>query len=120
MNLCVLFCGCACLSFIDLLAYGYAVIMLNVIRSEITIKNLTVVTSTPNTIYKSAKGQGLYPFVESPCERKNLQCNLPQMSMKHSLQNSGIGLCPRQRRQNVVAQNWHACAEAQNVSTPAR
>ena len=31
-------CGCACLSFSDLLAYGYAVIMLNVLRSDITIK----------------------------------------------------------------------------------
>ena len=31
-------CGCACLSFSDLLAYGYAVMMLNVIRSDITIK----------------------------------------------------------------------------------
>ena len=31
--------GCACLSFSDVLAYGYAVIMLNVLRSDITIKN---------------------------------------------------------------------------------
>ena len=34
-------CGCAYLSFSDILAYGYDVIMLNVIRSEITIKNST-------------------------------------------------------------------------------
>ena len=33
--------GCACLSFSDLLAYGYAVIMLNVLRYDITIKNST-------------------------------------------------------------------------------
>ena len=30
--------GCACLSFSDLLAYGYAVIMIIVLRSDITIK----------------------------------------------------------------------------------
>ena len=34
-------CGCACLSFSDILAYGYTVMMLNVIRYDITIKNLT-------------------------------------------------------------------------------
>ena len=34
--------GCACLSFSDPLAYGYAVMMLNVLRSDITIKNSTV------------------------------------------------------------------------------
>ena len=39
------FCGCACLSFSDLLAYGYAVMMLNVLRSDIIIKNSTVVPS---------------------------------------------------------------------------
>ena len=33
--------GCACLSFSDILAYGYAVMMLNVLRSDITIKNST-------------------------------------------------------------------------------
>ena len=31
-------CGCAYLSFSDLLAYGYGVMMLNVLRSDITIK----------------------------------------------------------------------------------
>ena len=40
-------CGCACLSFSDLLAYGYAVMMLNVIRSDITIINLTWYQSHP-------------------------------------------------------------------------
>ena len=40
-SLCSFLCGCACLSFNDLLAYGYAVMMLNVLRSDITIKNLT-------------------------------------------------------------------------------
>ena len=30
--------GCACISFSDLLAYGYAVMILNVLRSDITIK----------------------------------------------------------------------------------
>ena len=33
-------CGCACISFSDLLAYGYVVMMLNVIRFDITIKKL--------------------------------------------------------------------------------
>ena len=40
-------CGCACLSFSDLLAYGYAVIMLNVLRSYITIKQSTWYQSHP-------------------------------------------------------------------------
>ena len=44
------FCGCACLSFSDILAYGYAIIMLNVIRSEITIKNLTTFFVETNAI----------------------------------------------------------------------
>ena len=35
-------CGCDCLYFSDILAYGYAITMLNVIRSDITIKNLIV------------------------------------------------------------------------------
>ena len=39
--------GCACLSFSYLLAYGYAVMMLNVLRSDITIKNLTWYQSHP-------------------------------------------------------------------------
>ena len=34
-------CGCASLSFSDVLAYGYVVMMLNVLRSNITIKNST-------------------------------------------------------------------------------
>ena len=38
--------GCSCVSFSDLLAYGYVVMMLNVLRSDITIKNLT--TSVPS------------------------------------------------------------------------
>ena len=83
-------------------------------QGELESLPMSVLTSTPNRIFKSAKGQGLCPFLESPCERKNLQCNLPQISMKHSLQNSGTGLCPRQRRQNVVARNWHAGAESPN------
>ena len=41
INLCVLLCGCACLSFSDLFVYGYDVMMLNVLRSCITIKILT-------------------------------------------------------------------------------
>ena len=32
---------CACLSFSDPLAYGYAIMMLNVLRFDITIKNST-------------------------------------------------------------------------------
>ena len=36
--LCSFLCGCACLSCSDLLAYGYFVLMLNVLRSDITIK----------------------------------------------------------------------------------
>ena len=38
INLCVLLCGCACLCFNDLFAHGYVVMMLNIIRSYITIK----------------------------------------------------------------------------------
>ena len=34
-------CGCACLYFSDLLAHGYVVMMLNVLRFVITIKKLT-------------------------------------------------------------------------------
>ena len=41
INLCVLLCGCACLSFSDHFAYGYVVMMINVIRYGITIKKLT-------------------------------------------------------------------------------
>ena len=47
LNLCVLLCGCDCLSFSDPFAYGYDVMMLNVIRSCITIKNLTWYQSYP-------------------------------------------------------------------------
>ena len=47
---------------------------------------MSVLTSTPNKIFRSAKGQGIRPFVESPCENQDLQYDLPQMSMKHSLQ----------------------------------
>ena len=42
INLCVLFFGCACLYFSDIFSYGYVVMMLNVIISEITIKKLIV------------------------------------------------------------------------------
>ena len=45
INLCVLLYGCACLFFSDHFAYGYVVMMINVIRSDITIKNLTWDTS---------------------------------------------------------------------------
>ena len=41
--LCSFLCGCACLSFSDIWAYGYAIMMLNVLRSDITIKNLTLI-----------------------------------------------------------------------------
>ena len=37
-SLCSFLCGCACLYFSDLLAYGYVVMMLNVLRFDITIK----------------------------------------------------------------------------------
>ena len=40
-SLCSFLCGSACLYFSDLLAYGYVVMMLNVLRSDITIKNST-------------------------------------------------------------------------------
>ena len=39
--------GCACLYFSDLLAYGYDVTMLNVLRYDITIKNSTWYQSHP-------------------------------------------------------------------------
>ena len=37
-------------------------------------------------VFRSAKRQGLHPFVELPCEIRDLQHDLPQTSMKHSLQ----------------------------------
>ena len=37
-SLCSFLYGCACLYFSDILDYGYAVMMLNVLRSDITIK----------------------------------------------------------------------------------
>ena len=46
--------GCACLSFSDLLAYGYAVMMLNVLRSDITIKNSTWYQSHPEIRHYAA------------------------------------------------------------------
>ena len=42
INICVLLFGCSCLSFNDPFVYGYDVMMLNVIRSCITIKKLIV------------------------------------------------------------------------------
>ena len=48
-------CGCACLSFNDILAYGYVVMMLNVIRSNINIKNLTWYQSHPEIIHCAAE-----------------------------------------------------------------
>ena len=45
--------GCACLSFSDLLAYGYAVIMINVLRSDITIKNSTMFNSSKSVLLDS-------------------------------------------------------------------
>ena len=40
--LCSFLYGCDALSFNYLLAYGYVVMMQNVLRSDITIKNLTI------------------------------------------------------------------------------
>ena len=51
MNLYVLFCGCACLSFNDHFVYGYDVMMLNVFRSCITIKILTWYQIHPEIIH---------------------------------------------------------------------
>ena len=48
-------CGCACLSFNDLLAYGYAVMMINVLRSDITIKNSTWYQSHPERRHCAAE-----------------------------------------------------------------
>ena len=47
INLFVLLCDCTCISFSDPFAYGYDVIMLNVIRYGITIKKLTWYHSYP-------------------------------------------------------------------------
>ena len=55
INLCVLLCGCTCISFSDPFAYGYAVMMLNVIRSYITIKNLTWYHKYPEISLCAAK-----------------------------------------------------------------
>ena len=41
INICVLLCCCASLSFSVSIAYGYDVMMLNVLRSYITTKILT-------------------------------------------------------------------------------
>ena len=49
-------CGCACLYFSDLLAYGYAVMMLNVLRFNITIKNLTNMCSGAQTFLCEHEG----------------------------------------------------------------
>ena len=76
-------------------------------QGELESLPMSVLTSTPNMFFKFAKRQGLCPFVELPCERKNLQCNLPQMSIKHSLQISGIGLHPREWRQRCCLPNAH-------------
>ena len=46
-SLCSFLYGCACLYFSDLLAYGYAVMILNFLRSNITIKNSTWYHSHP-------------------------------------------------------------------------
>ena len=50
INICVLLCGCACISFSDIFCYCYVVMMLNVIRSDITTKNLTWYQSHPEII----------------------------------------------------------------------
>ena len=59
--------GCACLSFSDLLAYGHAVMMLNVLRFDIIIKNLTSYQIHPERRHCAATEAmasyflGLYP-----------------------------------------------------------
>ena len=53
--LCVLLCGCAFLSFSDPFSHGYIVMMLNVIRSDIMIKNLTWYQIYPKIILCIAK-----------------------------------------------------------------
>ena len=50
INLCVFLYGCACLSFSDPLDYGYAAMMLNVLRFDITIKNSIWYQSYPKRI----------------------------------------------------------------------
>ena len=47
INLSVLLCGCACLSFSDPFVYGYDVMMISVFRSYITIEILTWYQSHP-------------------------------------------------------------------------
>ena len=46
--------GCACLYFSDLLAYGYAVMMLNFLRFDITLQNSTWHQSNPERIHCAA------------------------------------------------------------------
>ena len=55
INLCVLLCGYTCVSFSDPFAYGYVVMMLNVIRYYITIKNLTWYHNYPEISLCAAK-----------------------------------------------------------------
>ena len=55
INLCVLLCGCTCLCFSDPFSYGYDVMMLNVIRFDITIKNLSWYHKYPEISLCAAK-----------------------------------------------------------------
>ena len=48
-------CGCAYLYFSDLLAYGYAVMMIKILRYDITIKNLTWYQIHPKIICCAAE-----------------------------------------------------------------
>ena len=50
-----LLCGCACLSFSDILDYGYVVMLLNVLRSDITIKKSTWYQSHPERSHCAAE-----------------------------------------------------------------
>ena len=60
-------CGCSFLYFSDLLAYGYAVMMLNVLRYDITIKNSTWNQSHPERRHSAAiEARDSYFFGLSP------------------------------------------------------
>ena len=55
INLCVLLCGCASLSFSDPFVYGYDVMMINVFRYCMTIEILTYTWIPTRQIYSNEK-----------------------------------------------------------------
>ena len=61
-SLCFFLCGCACLSFSHPLAYGYAVMMLNVLRSDIPLKIQHGIKATLKEDIMQLQNLGLLTF----------------------------------------------------------